>query len=173
MRILELESSARRFAGTTFGIKTRMAPLSAAVARVQLRKLKDHNVIRNNNCEYLSTQMMNLGLNPFLPPPHIERVYYEFLVRYDAKQTGLTRESFVEALRSEGCDVSLPRYPLLHQQPLFTEGHRKFVGAKLPFTEAANEKLIRFPVFTVPCENLLDQYAHAIEKVMYPGGSPA
>src|SRR5262249_31631245 len=29
MRVLELESPARRFAGTTFGIKTRMAPLSA------------------------------------------------------------------------------------------------------------------------------------------------
>ena len=166
MRILELKSPARRFAGTTFGIKTRMAPLSAAVARVQLGKLKQHNQIRNENTRRLSIKLADLGLDPFLPPPHIERVYYEFLVRYDAERTGLSRELFVEALRAEGCEVSLPRYPLLHQQPLFTEGHHKLVGVSLPATEAANEKLIRFPVFTKPCPDLADQYAAAVEKVI-------
>jgi perosamine synthetase len=166
MRILELKSSARRFAGTTFGIKTRMAPLSATVGRVQLKKLNQHNSIRNANAIRLSRRLADLGLDPLLPPSHIERVYYEFLVRYDAERTAISREAFVEALRAEGCDVSLPRYPLLHQQPLFTEGHHKFVGAALPKTEAANEKLIRFPVFTKPCPDLVDQYAAAVEKVM-------
>ncbi|HBV31531.1 MAG TPA: TetR family transcriptional regulator, partial [Verrucomicrobiales bacterium] len=37
MRMLELQTPAMRFAGTTFGIKTRIAPVSAAIARVQLR----------------------------------------------------------------------------------------------------------------------------------------
>ncbi len=174
MRILELESDSRRFAGTTFGIKTRMAPLSAAVARVQLRKLQHHNEIRNKNAEFLSSKLAELGLDPFLPPPHIERVYYEFLVRYDAALTGLSREKFVEALRVEGCDVSLPRYPLLHQQPLFTEGQARCLRSSiqagsprsLPFTEAANDQLIRFPVFTSPCDQLLGQYVEAIEKVL-------
>jgi len=110
--------------------------------------------------------LANFGLDPFLSPPHLERVYYEFLVRYDAQQTGIPRDLFVEALRAEGCEVSLPRYPLLHQQPLFTEGHYRFVGAHLPATEAANEKLIRFPVFTKPCPDLVDQYAEAVEKVL-------
>jgi dTDP-4-amino-4,6-dideoxygalactose transaminase len=166
MRILELNTPARRFAGTTFGIKTRTAPLSAAVARVQLRKLKEHNAIRNKNSEYLSSKLVPLGLDPFLPPSHIQRVYYEFLVRYDAIRTGLSRERFVEALREEGCEASLPRYPLLHQQPLFTEGHHKFIGARLPRTEAANEKLIRFPVFTSNCDELLKQYGEAVEKIV-------
>ena len=166
MRILELQSPARRFAGTTFGIKTRIAPLSAAVARVQLSKLNKHNEFRNQNATRLSIRLAELGLDPFLPPPHIKRVYYEFLVRYDAERNGLSRELFVESLRAEGCEVSMPRYPLLHQQPLFTEGHRKFIGAVLPATEAANEKLIRFPVFTKPCPDLIDEYAAAVEKVM-------
>jgi hypothetical protein len=55
---------------------------------------------------------------------------------------------------------------LLHQQPLFTEGHHAFVGAELPRTEAANQKLIRFPVFTLPASDLIDQYAFAVEKVI-------
>jgi perosamine synthetase len=165
MRIPDLKSPARRFAGTTFGIKTRIAPLSAAIARVQLGKLQLHNGIRNENARRLSVRLTDLGLNPFLPPAHIDRVYYEFLVRYDAHRTRLSRESFVEALRNEGCDVSLPRYPLLHQQPLFTEGHYKFIGHHLPMTEAANEELIRFPVFTKPSPDLVDQYAEAVEKI--------
>jgi dTDP-4-amino-4,6-dideoxygalactose transaminase len=72
----------------------------------------------------------------------------------------------VEALRAEGCDVSLPRYPLLHQQPLFTEGHRSCIGTRLPQTESANETLVRFPVFTSPCPELLDQYVRAVRKVI-------
>ena len=49
MRILALdaENPNRRFAGTSFGIKTRMAPLSAAVARVQVRHLEARNARRN------------------------------------------------------------------------------------------------------------------------------
>jgi perosamine synthetase len=166
VRILELKTPAQRFAGTTFGIKTRMAPLSAAIARVQLRKLERHNLIRNRNTEFLSKKFLELRLDPFLPPPHIERVYYEFLVRYDEERIGLPRELFVEALRAEGCDVSLPRYPLLHQQPLFREKLNRIPEA-LPQTEAANNHLVRFPVFTSQCEDLLEQYAAAVEKVIH------
>ena len=47
VRIRDLQTSAYRFAATSFGIKTRMAPLSAAVAQVQLRGLEERNAERN------------------------------------------------------------------------------------------------------------------------------
>ena len=177
-RILELDTPAKRFAGTSFGIKTRMAPLSAAVARCQLRHLEERNALRNANLRYLSEHLEDLGFETFLSRSHIERVYFEFLIRYNESKFGITRDLLVEALRAEGCNVALPRYPLLHQQPIFTEGHYariarlvgpnqpKFLHDALPKTEAVNNQMIKLPSFPSANREILDQYIFAFRKVL-------
>ncbi|MGB6290088.1 MAG: aminotransferase class I/II-fold pyridoxal phosphate-dependent enzyme, partial [Desulfobulbales bacterium] len=67
-RIIELQTPARRFAATSFGMKTRIAPISAAIGLNQFRHLKEHNTIRNKNLMYLSTKLEALGFHTFLPP---------------------------------------------------------------------------------------------------------
>ena len=178
-RIIELETPARRFAATSFGIKTRIAPVSAAIARSQLRHLQENNRRRNVNVEYLSRGLEKLGFHTFLPPKHIERVYFEFLIRYNPETILLPRDVLIEALQKEGCRVSVPRYPLVHQQPLFTEGLWKEIArpepgrpvpqynpTALPRTCGANESLIKLPSFPNADRVLLDQYLHAFEKVI-------
>lgn len=179
-RIRQLSSPSARFAATSFGVKTRMAPLSAAVARVQLRQLKKRNSRRSENVEYLSSHLEKLGLETFASPPHIRRVYFEYVVRCHQPMTALTRAILVRALKAEGCDVSLPRYPLLHQQPIFTEGVfakiARLQGGRhkpipiydmnaLPRSTQVNEELLRLPGFPNASRALLDQYACAFEKV--------
>jgi len=60
-RIIQLETPARRFAATSFGIKTRIAPVSAAIARNQLARLEQNNKKRNANLAYLSTDWKSSG----------------------------------------------------------------------------------------------------------------
>jgi dTDP-4-amino-4,6-dideoxygalactose transaminase len=177
-RIRELETPALRFAATSFGIKTRMAPMSAAVAQAQLRRMEERNARRNESMIYLSERLEKLGFQTFLPPSHIRRVYFEFVFRSGHTLTTLPRPLLVQALRAEGCEVSLPRYPLLHQQPLFTEGafekvarvgdgiKREFRHDALPRTEHVNEELLRLPAFPRATRELMDQYANAFEKVL-------
>ncbi len=181
MRIIKLESPARRLAATSFGMKTRIAPLSAAVARVQLSRLEERNEKRNRNLIYLSEELEKLGFHTFLPPTHVKRVYFEFLIRVDPKLLPISVERLVEALSAEGCDVNYPRYPLLHQQPLFTEGLFREIGAfarlpeselpsylpdALPKTEEASSTLIRLPTFPSAERRLLRQYVLAFQKVV-------
>ena len=179
LRIAELPSAARRFYATSFGMKTRMAPLSAAVARVQLRHLDERNARRNENLAYLSRRLEEIGFETYLPPPHVERVYFEYLVR-PRGNLGISIPSFIEALVAEGCDAQQPRYPLLHQQPLFTEGAFKRIARlppdmasrvyrpdALPRTQALNEQLIRLPTFPQAGRALLDQYVEAFTKVLH------
>ena len=188
VRIMELPGPARRFAATSFGIKTRMAPLSAAIARVQLRHLDERNARRNENLRYLSDHLERLGFDTFLPPAHVERVYFENLIRYAAPGPGLTIQDLIEALTAEGCQAEWPRYPLLHQQPLFTEGHfakiarlegrsdvrlPTYESGALPQTEAANRELIKLPSFPSADRELLDQYVVAFEKVLAHAGEIA
>ncbi len=96
-RIQQIPTPARRFAGTSFGVKTRMAPLSAAVARVQLRHLRERNARRNANLLYLSEHLERLGFDTFLPPAHAERVYFEYLIRSNAQRCGMPAEVLVRA----------------------------------------------------------------------------
>jgi dTDP-4-amino-4,6-dideoxygalactose transaminase len=180
-RIPNLTGAARRFAGTGFGMKHRMAPLSAAVARVQFRHLHARSRRRTENIQYLSRRLEQFGITTFLPPPDIERVYFLFMAYNDEGQTGLSTDDLVRALREEGCDVVRPRYPLLHQQPVFTEDRfldisrlRHLPRASLPVyradalpkTAAANARLLQLPAFPQASRALLDQYAHAFEKVL-------
>jgi perosamine synthetase len=177
-RIIELQTAARRFAATSFGIKTRIAPVSAAIARIQLQHLAEHNRQRNDNLEYLSRRLEAVGVHTFMPPAHIERTYFEFLVRPDAQRTGLPIDLLIEALQQEGCQAGVPRYPLVHQQPFFTEGHYRtvlradlddlpdYANLRLPATEGGNETLVKLPSFPGAGRDLLDQYARAFEKVI-------
>lgn len=177
-RIIELDTAARRFAATSFGIKTRIAPVSAAIARVQLRHLPERNARRNANLAYLSEKLEALGFHTFRAPPHIERTYFEYLVRCEAGRVPLPVEVLLEAVRAEGCEAALPRYPLIHQQPFFREGHWRrvlrsertdlpdYAQVRLPVTEGANETLFKLPAFPNAGRELLDQYAHAFDKVI-------
>lgn len=177
-RMLELPGANRRLAASTFGMKTRIASLSAAVARTQLIKLDERNQKRGENLVYLSQHLEKLGFHTFLPPEHISRVYFEYLIRGEAEKVGMPINLLIEALQAEGCLVSTPRYPLLHQQPFFTEGLWKSVARlpekdlpiyradALPNIQAENQKLIKLPTFPSASRDLLDQYVLAFEKVL-------
>ncbi|MGQ5523629.1 DegT/DnrJ/EryC1/StrS family aminotransferase [Chitinimonas sp. PSY-7] len=177
-RIIELETPARRFAATSFGIKTRIAPISAAIAGCQLKRLNENNQKRSESLRYLSEGLEELGIHTFLPPGHIERVYFEYLVRPDLDSIGLSMKSLIEALNAEGCFAALPRYPLLHQQPFFTEGAfldvmransavtPNYATVSLPFTEKVNGELMKLPSFPWASTELLDQYLLAFKKVV-------
>lgn len=180
-RVLDLPTPNRRFAATGMGLKLRMSPMNAAFARVQLKHLPARNERRNANCVYLSKRLESLGFQTFLAPPDIERVYFEFLVRYDETKTGLPISDLVKALTAEGAQVSRPRYPLLHQQPLFTEGRwaqisrlegaadhplASFDPTALPRTTSGNGTLVKLPSFPSATPALLDEYAAAFEKVL-------
>jgi len=179
MRTLELQTLAARFAGTTFGIKTRIAPVSAAIARVQLRHLAERNERRNANLVYLSKALEALGFYTYPGPDHVERVYFEYLIRHDEARVGLPLDLLIEALAAEGCQAQRPRYPLLHQQPLFTEGAWREIARlpgdlpvpeypkdSLPNTQLGNMQLLKLPSFPNAGRMLLDQYITAFKKVV-------
>lgn len=175
-RICRLESPARRFGGTSFGVKTRMSPLAAAIGREQLKRLDERNGRRNANLRRLSSCLEHMGIDTFLGPSHVRRVYFEYLIRCEPARTKMPVATLARALTAEGCEVSRPRYPLLHQQPLFTDGLCSRIArleampdysqVTLPRTEAASRDLIRLPTFPSAATELLDQYASAFAKVL-------
>ena len=179
-RIRALESAACRFAATSFGVKSRIAPVSAAIARVQLRHLAARNARRAANLAYLSAGLQDLGFGTFPPPDDVERTYFEYHVRYDEARWGLPKALLLAALRAEGCQLPEQAYPLLHQQPFFTEGHAvelarsgraaedlpRYRADDLPRTCAAQSGLLQLPVFPTADQPLLDQVLLAFDTIL-------
>jgi perosamine synthetase len=176
-RIIQLETPARRFAATSFGVKTRIAPLSAAVGLSQLKKLDRHNEQRNSNIMYLSRQLDELGFETYMGNEQYKRTYFEFLIKW-TPECAVDQEAFVKALNAEGAQISTPRYPLIHQQPFFSEGHWNRLAriengltlydynkVSLPLTEKESRFMIRLPHFSTASQDFLDQYIKAFTKV--------
>jgi perosamine synthetase len=177
-RIIRMPTADRRFAATSFGIKTRIAPMSAALGRSMLARLPETNSIRNHHHKRLAATLEDLGFECFLPPEGVERVWFEFIIRH--RMENIDAGALVEWLRQAGCRVGVPRYPLLHQQPYFTEGHWRAAGRypesiklpasddiSLPFTERMNRTLLRLPNFNHPDAGaLVDQYAEAFRQAV-------
>ena len=111
-------------------------------------------------------------------------MYFEFLVSCDEQSTGLPTGDLARALQAEGALVGAPRYPLLHQQPMFTHGVwakiarlaetgadlRTYDPLDLPRTTAGNALLLKLPSFPRASVELLDQYAAAFGKVILHAG---
>jgi len=176
-RIIQLPMPEMRFAATSFGVKTRIAPMSAALGLAMLKRLGETNAIRNRNHFALSEPLEALGFDCFLPPAGVERVYFEFMVRH--RDPNFDTARFCKLLTRLGCRASAPRYPVLHQQPFFTEGHWQTVGrfpegialdpcaVELPRIERENGRLIRLPNFCHPeSAPLIGQYAEAFRAAM-------
>ena len=177
-RIIRMPLPDMRFAATSFGIKTRIAPMSAALGRAMLARLPETNAIRNRNHQLLLDAIAPLGFEGFLPPPGTRRVWFEFIIRHRAPH--IDTAHLVSTLQSLGCRVGPPRYPLLHQQPFFTEGHWKNLGRypadvnlpdistlSFPHTDSINGSLIRLPNFVHPdSAPLIAQYAEAFHAAL-------
>jgi perosamine synthetase len=179
------ESPNRMFAATGFGHKFRMSPLSAAFARSQFaspqraqspaqRELHRRLVGAAGRVRAASTRRSGASEG-------IERVYFEFLDPGTIpSKTGLPVGDLARALQAEGALVGAPRYPLLHQQPMFTHGmwatlarlvgtpfaDRTYDPMDLPKTMMGNATLLKLPNFPNADAALIDQYAQAFAKVI-------
>jgi len=174
-RIIELDTPSQRFAATSFGIKTRIAPVSAAIGLEQLNQLDQNNKIRRDNLVRLSDALEHYGFDTFKDTTNRKRTYFEFLAKTPTH--GLSKEVWIQALQAEGCLVEQPRYPLVHEQPFFTEGAFRSIlrieDSKVPSylaggfeqTRRLNQCMIKFPSFPNAADEVLDAYIQAIHKV--------
>ena len=174
----------RKFSHTCFGYKYRIHPLAAAIARVQLKHLDERNKLRNENHQYLDSELGEIkGIETIETPPDVKRTYYCYRIKFKSEELGgLEREKFIAALQAEGVEVTTERYELLHLQPIFQEGdiwgkgcpwscpHVKgkvtYNLGDLPVTEELHQELLALPAFPQAKKDLLDQYLKAFKKVV-------
>ncbi|MCF7974275.1 MAG: DegT/DnrJ/EryC1/StrS family aminotransferase [Phycisphaerae bacterium] len=160
-----------KYNGTGLGVKFRMHPFSAALARCQLRGLDERNRAGAAQVRQLNDRLLHLpGLyEQTSGRKDMKRIYYSWNMLFiNEKEAGMSRNACVRALRGEGVLTSAFSYRLQHKCPLYAESgwwHHKPMIPDLPGSEQANATAIPLPYFTSEVPELLDQYVKAFEKV--------
>jgi perosamine synthetase len=160
-----------KYNGTGLGLKFRMHPFSAALARCQLRGLDERNARGAAQVRRLNDRLVQLpGLyEQTSGRKDVKRIYYAWNMLFiDEGEAGMSRNSCVRALQAEGVKTSAFSYRLQHKCPLYAESqwwHHAPEIPDLPGSERANATAIPLPYFTSEVPELVEQYVRAFEKV--------
>lgn len=100
--------TAKGIPNSTRGGNFRMQHFQAAMLLQQLDKLREETAVRQQNATRLSAYLKEIpGITPARLPEHSQAAWHLFPFRYDAsKFQGLSRETFIRAMRAEGIPCS-------------------------------------------------------------------
>lgn len=165
------DSKYGKYRNTGLGMKLRMHPMAAALARCQLRKLAPRNAAGVAQVRRLNDRLIRLpGLYEQQNRSDVARVYYHvnhFL--FNETEAGMSRAACVKALKAEGVAVSASGAQLQCHNPAYHEAqwwhHEPVIAERFPGAEEVNRRGISLPFFTKGVPELIDQYVKAFEKV--------
>ncbi|MBC8868593.1 MAG: DegT/DnrJ/EryC1/StrS family aminotransferase [Planctomycetes bacterium] len=159
------------YGGTGLGLKLRMHPMAAALARCQLKKLAKRNADGTAQTRRLNDRLVQLpGLYEQQNRPDVDRLFYtqnRFL--FNETEAGMSREACIKALRAEGVSVRAAGaqfqcdYPAYHEPQWWH--HLPVIADQFPGAEEVNRRGISLPYFTKDVPELVDQYIQAFEKI--------
>lgn len=164
------DSKYRKY-GTGLGMKLRIHPMAAALARCQLKTLDQQTEMERQQNHALNSRLCQLpGIYEQAPGPGVKRVYWAYNHLFiDPAKAGMSREAAIKALTAEGVSVKPFGYSVSHRDAAFREPqwwrYPPVIPDRLPGLEEAERTGISLPRFTKPVPELIDQYVKAFEKV--------
>ena len=165
------DSPYHKYRGSGLGLKLRMHPFAAELARCQLRVVEKRNEAGAQQVRRMNDALLELpGLSEQTSGrKDVKRLHYAWNMLFiDEKKADISRKKAVEALKAEGVGASALSYTLQHKLPLYVEDewwHHKPAIPELPGSEKANATALSLPYFTKEAPELVDQYIKAFQKV--------
>ncbi|MEN8229392.1 MAG: DegT/DnrJ/EryC1/StrS family aminotransferase [Bacteroidota bacterium] len=153
------------------GMKLRMHPMAAALARCQLKKLDTRNAVLKAQVRQLNDRITKLpGLYEQQNRSDVDRIYYHanrFLL--NETEAGMSRDACVEALQAEGVSVTAGSSQFVCNDPIFREAkwwhHLPVIADQFPGAREVDKRGISLAYFTREMPELNEQYITAFEKV--------
>ncbi len=164
------DSEYKKYA-TGLGLKLRIHPLGAAIARCQLRELDEQTELERRQNHELNNRLSQLpGLSAPPVPSGVKRVYWRWNILFiDPEKAGMSRDVALKALKAEGVAAGTLNYSTSHHDTVYQEPqwwhHAPVIPDRLPGQEEALRTGISLPRFTKPVPELIEQYVTAFEKV--------
>jgi perosamine synthetase len=137
-RKLRNHGMVNRYEHEEWGLNLRLTELAAAIARVQLGKLKAGNARRRENASYYD-QNLSDAYQRIPVPGGAHHVYHQYVVRVDADR----RDTWLQALQSRGVGADVYYPTPVNRQPAF-----EHLGQSdgCPNALAASREVLALPV---------------------------
>ncbi|MCA9939977.1 MAG: DegT/DnrJ/EryC1/StrS family aminotransferase [Anaerolineales bacterium] len=169
-----------RYATTGMGLKLRIHPVAAAIAKQQFAGLPQILAGRQKMAQKMVTALADLpGIRVPVTPNQATHTWYAFVMQYQAEELGgLPIERFYDALQAEGCkELDRPGSTCpLNYHPLFQDPGQLFPGyngqlnyraGDFPVAENFHSRCLKLPVWHDPKdEEIVDLYIQAFRKVV-------
>ena len=165
------DSQYRKYSATGLGLKLRIHPMGAALARCQLKVLDQQTELERQQNHSLNSRLCQLpGISEQAPGPGVKRVYWRWNPLFiDPVKAGMSREVAVRALKAEGVAIGNLNYSVSHRDVVYREPewwhHPPVIPDQLPGLDEALRTGVSLPRFTKPVPELIEQYVKAFEKV--------
>lgn len=169
-----------KFSITGMGLKLRIHPLAAAIAKEQFGHLDDWITQKQEYVKLISDHLKKLaGIHPPKQYNNSQPSWYAYVFQYHEEELGgLPVEKFFAALQAEGCsDIDRPGSTCpLNLLPLFQNpsqlfpsyaGKLNYKPGEFPVAESFFQRAIKLPVWCFPSDReIVNDYIEAIEKVV-------
>ena len=165
------DSKYKKYSASGLGLKLRMHPMGAALARCQLKILDQQTEMERQQNQSLNSRLCQLpGISEQAGGSGVKRVYWSRNQLFiDPAKAGISREAAVKALKAEGVGIGNLNYSVSHRDTAFNEPqwwhHAPVIPDRLPGLEEALRTGVSLPRFTKPVPELIDQYVLAFQKV--------
>jgi dTDP-4-amino-4,6-dideoxygalactose transaminase len=175
-----IDSELQKYWVTGFGLKLRLPPFNAIIAKHSLRRFP---IIKEGRHKCLRYFIEKLAEVDYIEAPYIADTvdmgaWYGFKPLYKKERLGnLSRTELIRVLRAEGMEVGVPSGPLLATQPLYSEekelmlpdrkNRRTSYAADYPAGLQVQAEALSLPTFYEweQHKEIIDQYIRAFQKI--------
>ncbi|EPF17547.1 MULTISPECIES: UDP-4-amino-4-deoxy-L-arabinose aminotransferase [Cedecea] len=144
------------------GYKYNLADINAAIALVQLGKLKELNARRH---EIAQRYLKELADTPFLPlsvPEWQHRhAWHLFIIRVDEAACGISRSGLMDALKQRGIGTGL-HFRAAHTQKYYRE---RYPQLQLPNSEWNSDRICSIPLFPTMTDDDTTRVIAALREI--------
>ena len=169
-----------KFSITGMGLKLRIHPLAATIAKEQFGHLDDWIAQREEYAKLITDRLSELpGIHPPKEYNDSHPSWYAYVFQYHEEELdGLPVEKFFAALQAEGCsDFDRPGSTCpLNLLPLFQNpsllfpsyaGKLNYRPGEFPGAESFFQRAVKLPVWCFPSDReIVNAYIKAVEKVI-------
>jgi perosamine synthetase len=162
-RLLRDHGQTSKYVHEILGWNLRMTNITAALGRVQLRRLDYLNSKREKNAERLTMGLKNVkGITTPYVDPRVKHVWNQYVIRIE-DNFPLTRDELIKYLRDKGVETAV-HYPMpVHHQPIYRKlGYREDA---CPNAIEASRRVLSLPVHPLLTDEDIDYIVKVIRRV--------
>lgn len=150
-----------QYAMETLGFNYRLSDIQCALGHSQLKKLTRFTRRRNDVANFYHVLFES---TPFITPlqtrPGVEHAFHLFVVRWDSKSTGISRDDALRQLRDRGIGANV-HYQPVYQQPYYRQRFGSQNGC-CPHAENVYQEILSLPIFVNITESDIRRVVHEI-----------